>query len=78
MIWKESSLKEALAFAATRTISEHHPAKAYTDSPWDADVCWFTDGCAVACRSDASGPYSEVTPDIDLQPPEWWTGTPNF
>ncbi len=37
-----------------------------------ACVEWFDDGTAVACASDWTGPYSEVTPDVDARPPEWW------
>lgn len=31
----------------------------------------FTDGSEVSVTSDWSGPYSELTPDIDGDPPIW-------
>lgn len=32
-----------------------------------ASVCLFEDGTAVICTTSHSGPYSEVTPDIDYE-----------
>lgn len=46
-----------------------------TQSPdYNAEVIYFTDGSAIACLSSWRGPYSEVTPDIDAEPPIWWIG----
>jgi hypothetical protein len=34
----------------------------------------LTDGSQVVCESDWSGPYSELTPDVDADPPRFWIG----
>lgn len=39
-------------------------------------VVQFSDSSVVYCSSSWSGPYSEVTPDIDPEPPDVWRGTP--
>ena len=35
----------------------------------DYAVINFDDGTAIACRSEWTGPYSDVTPDIDCADP---------
>ena len=44
--------------------------------PPSSEIVKFTNGTAVACASQWSGPYSEDTPDIDADPPGWWIGVP--
>jgi len=72
--WQECTIGEAFDFAMGKTIY-HGDKYDFDDKPnWRAEVVRFTDGTAVACCSDWSGPLSEVTPDIDAQPPIWWIG----
>ena len=67
-------MKEALRFGKSRIMRDESSIKY---GPNDScDIVEFTDGSAVACRSSWSGPYSEVTPDIDAEIPRWWIGTP--
>ena len=69
-------MREALEFAMGKQLSPMEGTHSLQDgvSPPDysADVQAFTDGTAVACLSCWKGLYSEVTPDIDAEPPQWW------
>lgn len=79
MRWKTCTMAEALEFAQGKTIDYDHDSNYYNYDvkPSDnAEVVYFTDRTAVASESSFSGPYSEVTPDIDIEPPDWWIGTP--
>jgi hypothetical protein len=60
-------MAEAMAWGSDRVIV-----------PCDDACCvHFDDGSMVACTSQWSGPYSELTPDIDADPPEWRIYEPN-
>ena len=59
--WREVTFAEALAWIAAHTIVKLQDATAR-----------FSDGSELEIRSEWSGPYSEVTPDIDADPPTFW------
>lgn len=42
---------------------------------WEAEGIALDDGSAVVAVSRWSGPYSEVTPDIDAEEPEYFLST---
>ncbi len=56
-------MREALEFAQPRTIKKV--------VGWSSSRVIFTDNTAIEASSVWSGPLSEVTPDIDADPPEW-------
>ena len=72
---KECSMEEALEFSQGRKIFRGRGGRKRPPEVWCCSVIAFVDGSAVACESQWSGPYSEVTPDIDAVPPKWWIGT---
>lgn len=75
--WRETTLADALQWAAGKAMV----------GPYEGEGGWpggcrsspsgvvFSDGSVVACSSDWSGPYSELTPDVDGEPPRFWIGT---
>lgn len=85
MQWREVKMSEAIRFIRDRecaplpqeqqwglTVQVGLPEEAASRNP---GVEWFSDGTGVCCASDWDdwdGPYSEVTPDIDANPPTWW------
>ena len=81
MEWKECGIVTAFQFAEGKTIKRNSYAYdigVTMNHPegYNCDCVVFTDGTAVACLSQWRGPYSEVTPDIDAEPPKWWIGKP--
>ena len=78
MKWEECSMEDALEFSQGKKIFRDGGINMSLPSGsfGGCDVVSFVDGTAVACESRWSGPYSEVTPDIDAQPPKWWSGVP--
>lgn len=75
--WRKISLAEALRHGKTRTICKSpdrfvHPPEALTSG----ELVYFTDGSAVYSHSNWSGPFSEVTPDIDPEVPSVWLYEP--
>lgn len=78
MEWKECNIHKALTFANGKTINKKWPrdGQSMNEPHHCADTAVFTDGTAVACLSQWRGPLSEVTPDIDAEPPKWWIGKP--
>ena len=73
--WKQVTLKEALLFSIGRTV-----VKEYVDTTkfleegivGSGTGVTFNDGSMLYSHSDWTGPYSEVTPDIDANPPRIW------
>lgn len=72
MNWAKCSMLEAMNWARDRDATADEPG---TLPDYAACGVIFTDGSALACKSEWVGPYSEVTPDIDAQPPVFWIGT---
>ncbi len=66
--WRQVTMRKAIEHAKQREIDTSKP-QPY--SPCNA-VEWFTDGTAIKCESRWSGPISDVTPDIDADPPQWY------
>ena len=70
MSWRKVSMKDAMIFIAGKIVEADHDRRESPDS--NAAVEWFTDGTAVGVVSCVNGPYSDVTPDVDIQPPKWY------
>lgn len=71
MAWKETTMKEAFNHGRSRQIAESVPEGLFPPDG-EAEICAFTDGTAVACRSVANGPMSRDTPDLVFDTPQWW------
>lgn len=71
MKWESATIEEVFQFVQGKEIVNNLTVLPL-GVPWDATVVKFTDGSFVACKSEWSGPLSEVTPDIDAEPPSWW------
>lgn len=80
MKWRRVSMIEVLDFLLTQSGS--YRARTHDDPfPSDSkcstgDGVVLSNGVVIVANSKWSGPYSEVTPDIDAEPPEFWIGTP--
>lgn len=74
--WEECSIEKAFDYAEGKKRLSKWPTKYAVIGPeHGCDFVFFTDETCLACHSAWSGPYSEVTPDIDAEPPKWWIGT---
>lgn len=67
---RAASFREVLAFIANRPVVREDTAADGLDVGYNdvAQVAYFADGSAIAIVTDIDirGPYSEVTPDIDV------------
>lgn len=76
MSWKQMNLVELLQWYEGKTIVNNNLS--YNDVPdWPEGsylegAILLSDGSVVCAESKWSGPYSEVTPDIDAKPPVFW------
>jgi hypothetical protein len=81
-VWRQVSMREAVAFIRDEC---GQPLDGQGVPSWmdgvplpefrrygGSGIEFFDNGMAVACCSDWDGPYSEVTPDIDANPPQWF------
>jgi hypothetical protein len=62
--WARTSMSVALRHAAGRDVDREYSSERCT-------VVRFKDGTAVAAESECRGPYSDVTPDLDWEPPRF-------
>ena len=71
--WREVSMRDAKRFIRDGDGQPTNYKPEGIEPPdYSAAVEWFDNGTAVACLSQWCGPYSEVTPDVDAEPPKWW------
>lgn len=76
MTWTKVSMPEAIIFMQDKKLD--YSKKHHNNTPdGEASVVYFTDGTAVAVKSDWREPFSIGTPDIDANPPIWWIGVSN-
>lgn len=75
--WRKVSMSEAIRFIRDGHGQPvmHNDRAQGPEGVYDCAIETFDDGTAVACRSKWSGPYSELTPDVDAEPPDWWIYT---
>ena len=66
--WRESTMREAVTFAYSRTVDEDPVVELCLDDQQGSAVEVFTDGTAIACRSD----YCAYASDSWPEPPEWF------
>ena len=74
MNWREIPMAEAVAYCDGRKVAD--PAYFPGHCLQVGNGVLFTDGTALTCKSEWSGPLSEVTPDVDGEPPRFFLGTP--
>lgn len=77
--WRSATMAEAIQHSQARDLINPDNPSAFMSIegiPEFAGVVLFADGTGIACVSRWKGPYSEVTPDIDGEPPDWFIGTP--
>ena len=70
--WREVSMRDAIRFIRDGDGQPTDNQQGPSPPEYGAAVEWFDNGTAVACKSEWYGPYSEVTPDVDAEPPRWW------
>ena len=78
--WKKVDLTDVLDFAQGKTFEVLCDYSELNNIPSDYDnylgkPIKFSDGTYLIDSSEWTGPYSEVTPDIDAEPPSYWLGT---
>jgi erythromycin esterase-like protein len=79
MKWRTSTMAECVEFMREReSAGEWYDYRRITGFPPDCEESgtvegvMFTDGTVVAVEAVQARPYSEVTPDPDYRPPEWY------
>lgn len=77
--WRQVSMREAVIFIRDEAGQPLDEPPAWSRKAGLPDsnrgspgVEYFDNGVAVACASDWTGPYSEVTPEVDADPPQWF------
>lgn len=79
--WRRVSPKEAFEWCCSRTVTEEViDYQIVTGAGWPYDEgsgVVLSDGSMVVATSQWSGPLSEVTPDCDAMPPEFWIFVPS-
>lgn len=76
MNWREVDMFEAVNYMQGKTLADDQSGIPLPPNCYQPSSVMFTDGTIVAASSNWSGPYSEVTPDIDDRPPVFWIGEP--
>lgn len=69
MEWSDVSMIEAIRFATGKQVDGE--ARRPKESFFSSGCVVFTDGTAIECTSEVSGPYSDATPDVDWHEPSW-------
>ena len=74
-MWTKISFWNAIEWCKERevvseTMNEHPPGE------WPGSGIVLHDGTKVVGTSSWNGPLSEVTPDVDANPPEFWLWIP--
>ena len=69
--YQRCTFKAALLFAKSREFVEERDCGQLM-------ACEFSDGLVIAFESGESRPYSEVTPDLDYDPPTAWVKNKNL
>lgn len=74
MTWRQVTMVAALAHYKTRQIAvgATAPLPILPSGEAGREILRFSDGTALAVESRYAGPYSEVTPDVEMLPPDWW------
>ena len=75
MKWRACTMREALLFAKKRIEAPDCISK---PPDYEASVVTFTDGTAVAVKSEYWNSGSEYTPEDGAEPPKWWIGEPVY
>lgn len=77
--WRKVTMREAIRFIRDGDGQPLDERPRWADDAGEPDtpkgspgIEYFSDGTAIACASDWSGPYSEVTPDVDAHCPDWF------
>ncbi len=71
--WKKVSFKEVCQLLQGReVVSENNGCVPGAPHGGNTTIFVLDNGIEIAGCSDWSGPYSEVTPDVDAHPPEWF------
>lgn len=68
-VWRKFDLVSAMEFASRRIVAK--PQLRVEGADTDEDIILFTDGTALAVRSNWDGPLSEVTPEVTSMDPVW-------
>lgn len=68
-MWRTANMWEALEFMQYRKMWRRITSEFMHGGDGPVDGIEFEDHTKVVCESRFSGPYSELTPDIDLDPP---------
>lgn len=75
--WKNARFEEAVEFMFSKRELEQKCSRSWENPEnREGSLLEFSDGSAVICVSDWSGPISKLTPDIDSNEPLWWISLP--